>query len=256
MNIRRFNTPGLERFSAFLDELRRQPTLAVPREMLEDAGLSEGLEVDILIEPREFPRRFEAAEYLHSLLHGRNLREPERDAGLWAWLSLYFFDQVCPQGAGGGRKVRTNDSYVPLVENRLRFYRHLLLGPYLIRGLFDDPQVTAFLLTPPLHIATDEVYRLFVEGPLIQSDAAVYTAASLYWDAEKSIRKRGTGVKDAGGMRRFVSVLQQFDRTIDLQSTFRDRVLGMLPREFDKFRKEVKHDTRASLDRTGASTRA
>lgn len=239
MNIRRFNADGLARFAAWLGQLNECPDLPVPVALLEDPSITDSLGTDIPIELRVFPRRFEAAEYLYERLHNRGLREPERDAGLWAWLTLLYFDQVCPADGHGRRKARKDGSYIPLVDNRLRYYRHLLLGPYVVRKALDGRRTSIeFLLAPSLDVATDEVYRLLVEGPLIQSEAAVGAVTSLYWDANRATRKRGVGVKEAGGMRRFVEVLQQFDRTYDLHAMRVDRVLGFLPREFDKFRRE------------------
>ena len=45
----------------------------------------------------------EAAEYLHNCFTVVGLSDVERDRGLWAWLSLFYIDAVCPQGRSGER---------------------------------------------------------------------------------------------------------------------------------------------------------
>lgn len=255
MNIRRFNSAGLEHFGRLLNDLRQTPSLAVPREWLEDDTLTDRLGTDIAVDDRHFPRRFEAAAYLYERIHGR-VHEPERDAGLWAWLTLFYFDQVCPPRSSG-RRIASTDSYIPLVANKRRYYRHLLLGPFTVFAAYVDwPSSAEFVLHSPLKVATDEVYRLLVEGPLIHFAPVVETATTLYWDRTRRERRWGQGAKTSGGMRRFVRVSQQLDRTFDFGVISTQGLLSMLPREFDRFREEVNHGPGKVVVRTRTRARS
>lgn len=238
MKLRRFTASGIAEFSAYLGHLKETPTLDPPLRLLDDAAASEPFQPEVDVEPQTFASRFEAAQYLAHKLDVPGIVSPERDAGLWAWLSLFYFDQVCPERSDGTRIARALPNYIPEVGMSRRYYRHLLMGPatlYLAHR--DDPQRLRALLYGPLHVGTAETYRLFVEhSSLVASSAAVAVATTLYFDPSKNKLKRGAGTKDSGGCRRLVAFLQQIDCTFDLGALSDHGLLDMLPREFAKYR--------------------
>ncbi len=72
-----------------------------------------------------FATKREAAVYLNKLFGGLSKQDLLNDAGLWTWLSLFYFDVVCPKQSGE-RKVRNDYTYIFEPKSSRHFYRHLL----------------------------------------------------------------------------------------------------------------------------------
>jgi hypothetical protein len=232
MKLRRFTTPGIEQFRNFLQQLRNDPHLGIPVALLHDATASEALSVDVEVEYHPFSTRLDLAKYLDQLLTNKGLENLEQDVGLWSWLTLFFLGQLCPKG----KKVGVEAAYIPMVGVSTRYYRHLLLGPYVMYRVYrKDPDKLHVLLSSPVNIGNSETYRLFIENPtLIACPAVLATANVLYYDYAKGKLKRGAGSKDAGGCRRLIDYLQQIDCTYDLPMLSEQQLTTMLPKEFQK----------------------
>lgn len=237
MKLRRLTAPGIDAFAAYLTQLAAVPTLDPPTRLLAEVGSSEEIKGDTDLEERTFSTRFEAASYLSGKLAEAEIENWERDAGLWAWMTLFYFDQVCPRDHTGARSVKEQARYIPQIDVSRRYYRHMLLGPVsMYRAHTDHPERLLALLSSPMHVATAETYRLFIENPsLIACKAIVEVATELYYDPQQSKVRRGAGSKDAGGCRRLIDFLQQIDCTFDLPELTKDRLTQMLPAEFRRF---------------------
>lgn len=218
MRLRRFTREGVSRFEAFLTNLETDARLQVPEYLLTDPKLSEGIGGEVEIEVRSFETRLEAAKYLDCLICPAGLTQPEGDVGLWSWLALLYFDQLCPLERGGVRKVNEHARYVPQIDMSRRYYRHMLLGPWMmLQAHRDCPDRLLGLLSSPMNVATSETYRLFIENAsLISCPAVVEMATWLYFDRQKGKLKRGSGAKVAGGCRRLIQFLQQLDCTFEV----------------------------------------
>lgn len=237
MKLRRLTNAGVGDFNAWLGRLKDAPALDPPLRLLTDDVTSESFQPEIDVEQQTFANRFGAARYLANKLAVPGVMNPERDVGLWAWLTLFYFDQLCPKRADGTRTVRALANYVPEVGMSRRYYRHLLMGPVLMYlAHIREPECLRALLYGPLHVGTAETYRLFVENSsLVASTAAVGVATMLYFDSKNDKLKRGAGSKESGGCRRLIAFLQQVDCTFDLGAVSRFTLIGMLPREFSKY---------------------
>jgi hypothetical protein len=238
MKVCRFNREGCVRFGAYLDALAAQQDLPVPADLLTDSSVSETISDAPDIEPQVFADRMELAAFLDSLLEPAHIERIESDIGLWAWLSLFYFDQLCPADGDGDRAPGKRAKWLPEIQQSRRYYRHMLLGPYLVyRAHRDNPSRALALLSDPVTVSTSEVYRMLVENPSLgTSRAAVEATTVLYYDKEKKRLRRGSGTKGPGGSRRLIQVLQQFDCTYDLGALTSDRLLALLPGEFQRFR--------------------
>lgn len=248
MKLHRFNEEGLRRFGHFLDLLAVDSSLSPPMELLDDRAYAALTHPGIEIESRQFSNRMDVAKYLDLILSSANDANVQRDVGLWAWLTLFYFDQVCPKRSTGDRKVGAQRAtWIPQIDESRRFYRHALLGPYLAyRAHRDSPDRARVLLADPLHITTSEPFRLFIETPFINMDAPVELATSFFFNPETQKIRRGTGTKGPGGMRRLLGVLQQLDLTFDIHTLSVKQLRGLLPNEFDKWaiQSSADNDTR------------
>lgn len=235
VELHRLNDQGMARMGEFLDSLTGDSPQQCPRSILTDGRTSESLPVKVLVEEdRVFPRRYEAAEYLYNLLSSSALREPERDRGLWAWLALLWFDQLCPPDKTGQRKPGERARWIPEIANPRRYYRHFLLGPYLVYRVHARcPDLVEPILLSPLDTAQSEAYQWTVESPsLLASEAVMGAIKRLYFDEKTRRLRRGSQSKGPGSIRRLTAVLNQLERTFDLHSLSVERLLQLLPREF------------------------
>src|SRR5262249_33547312 len=151
--LHRFTEQGLSAFEKMLQDLRANPRAWVLRELLSDPSMSEPVSGGPVMENRTFESRLEAATYLEGVCETAAIVEPERDAALWAWLTLYYFDTVCPLEPDGTRECKDSARYIPEYDNFRKRYRHLLCGPYrILRAHNDDPSRALVLLCGPVHV--------------------------------------------------------------------------------------------------------
>lgn len=237
MIIKRFNQFGLERFNDFLDSLTGDEPLPVPYSILEDPRAVEDLPKAIDVTMQTFDNRLGAAKYLYDLLAQSGIPELERDQGVWAWLSLYFFDQLCPVDKSGKRRPGDRARWIPATSNFRKYYRHLLAGPYRVYKTHrDDPDRALALLSEPLSKPGEIAEQISARQELVTNRAVVELATNLYIDRVNRRRRPGAAGKGPGSARRLADVLQQFDVTWNLYTMTASDLMTMMPREFDKFR--------------------
>jgi len=237
MRLRRLTLQGIAQFSEYLDMLENEPTRLAPTHLLEDAACSEQFGAATEIRKKTFGSRYTAAQYIDSVLANTGVADVDRDVGLWAWLTLFCFDELCPKDKAGHRSLRERPAYIPEPQNFQRYYRHLLLGPYLIfRAHSDNPKRAMALLCQPLHIIDDIIAQLAAYQEIISNKTIIQMATHLYLDPASGERKKGAGGKGPGSPRRLAAVLDQFDVTWDLYAMSLKEFWAVLPKEFEKFR--------------------
>jgi hypothetical protein len=238
--LRRLNDTGIQRFTEFLASLETDVPQGRPVGILTDPATSDALTAVVEVDERTFGSRVEAARYFDERFSGAGLKNVERDRGLWAWVSLLYFEELCPPGAHGRRKPGALARWIPEVSNFQRYYRHLLAGPYRIyRAHRDDPKRAMALLCGPLDRPGDIVEQLASRQEIVTNWAVMASATALYVDPATQKPRRGAGGKGRGSARRLADVLNQFDVTWDLYAMDATHLLQLLPREFERFRKTV-----------------
>lgn len=236
MKAARLNETSIATFAAWLETLKAGGSLLAPTALLSDPHAIEPLAAEVEVEQRSFTSRFEAAEYLHNRFTAAGLTDVEQDRGLWAWLSLFYFDAVCPAGRGGVRVPGATARHIPEPGNFQRYYRHLLAGPYRIyRAHRDDPARAMVVLCQSLDTPGDVVEQLASRQELITNRGIVGLASKLYVDSTTGRIKRGAGGKGGGSARRLSDVIEQFDLTWDLYAATVEELVAVMPKEFGKF---------------------
>jgi len=237
MRVRRLTEAGITTFAGWLETLKAGGQLQAPTALLEDSLNTEAIAAEVEVESRSFANRFEAAEYLYMRFSTSGLSDVEGDRGLWAWLSLFYFDTVCPIGKGGVRKPGALPRHVPEPGNWRRYYRHLLAGPYRIyRAHRDDPKRAMGLLCQPLNTPGDVVEQIASRQELVTNRGIMALATRLYVDPITQKQKRRAGAKGGGSALRLASdVIEQFDLTWDLYAATVDELVAVMPQEFGKF---------------------
>jgi hypothetical protein len=236
MKAGRLNESGIAIFAGWLETLKQGGSVQAPASLLTNPETTEALAVAVEVEQRTFANRFEAAEYLFTRFTAAGLTDVDNDRGLWAWLSLFYFDAVCPAGKGGSRKPGAQPRHIPEPGNFQRYYRHLLGGPYRIyRAHRDDPKRAMALLCQSLDTPGDVVEQLASRQEVVTNPGVLALATKLYVDKATQRIKPRAGGKSSGSARRLIDVLDQFDLTWDLYASTGDELAAVMPKEFAKF---------------------
>ncbi len=236
--VRVFNSVGVEAFRKYLHELVSDPTLSPPLDLLSDGSKSEPLATNVEVDSsREFANKWELGDYLaqtlETLMSDGRL---DRDIGLWSWLGLCFFDVTCPPSKSGNRKPG-NDARHILTRDYGAYYRHLLRGPWQACRIHGG-NARAMLASAPFRLG-EASEQLLSRQHLVENIGFFSAVNRLYlkelqgsWDCVA-----GAAGKGGGTFRRLGKILKQYDRTYDLTVMNGDQIYGLLPREFDRFKR-------------------
>lgn len=231
-HIRRFNENGIERLRSALHAIKDGQADGIPDSLLTDAQSCEVINTEIKIERKKFDSRNEIIRYIFEKISGITGRNLLYDAGLWSWLSAFYFDSICPSRSDGRRKIGEDSRYILNAEEWNKYYRHLLASPTRLYKELDD-LAKIYLVGAP-----DKPGDLFEQLASRQEIAAckgiIEAVTMLYWDENSQKVKKGARNKDgAGVLRRFVkSTIPQFQMTYDLNSMNGPDVIRLLPIEY------------------------
>lgn len=233
--VRALNEKGILEFSKYLNEVREGLIRETPMELLTDPSYSSKIADKAEVEDRLFNSKLEMTKYLNEALQIFPQSQIDQNVGLWSWLSLYYFNQVCPSTKSGRRIPAQDYRYILELDYR-RYYRHLLAGPHNIFGLHGEG--APLLLSGPPDRISKYSEELSSRQGFITNKGVIEAANLLYFDFEKKSPKRGPAVttRKPGALIRFIDVVQQLDLTHDLYSMTGDEVLALLPSEFDEWR--------------------
>lgn len=236
-SLRRLNAEGIARFSAYLAALRTDRALAPNRSLLVEEPTSEFLAGGVELERPGFSTKKQAAEYLHPRLKTLDHSDLFRDIGLWSWLALYYFDDVCPPNEEGKRKPVADPHYILDAHNYGRRYRHLLATPVLIQDAIPDHN--RIYLNAPLPVHGDLVEQTMGRLYLLRIPAVREAIDRLYFDTDRETVKRGALTRTRrGNLRdRLSTRIQQLSMTYDVSAMSVDQLLEALGTEFDSWAK-------------------
>lgn len=242
ITVRKLNEKGTALFKAYLESLRSGVDSDPPRAILEQPDTSVALAVSAQVELRQFGTRQEAAERLVASLEGKVPKtELDHAPGVWNWLSLVYFDQLCPTHGADTRKVGKDYRYIlpPLSdpEHFRHYYRHLLAGAFRIHRQHKNSGKV--LLAGALDKFDDFNEQIASRQEFISNPAIIAAVDELYYDVSAKRPKRGaaSNKRRPGTLRRLIDVIQQLDLTYDLYSLSGAQLLALLPREFNRWHK-------------------
>ena len=231
--LRCMNENGMNEFRRYLIALRQSQKLPPPWEILSDDTTSELFAIDIEIDRPIFESRFDMGVYLVDKLRHIDSHVIEHHTGLWSWLALYYFDQLCPSDTNWERAPRENYTYL-LSRDYRHHSRHAIRTTWHFVRLYGEK--VRFMFSKPPHERGEIIEQLAARQELAASPGVISAANILYDDAERKTFKRGAAGRKAGSIWRFISVLQQFRLTYDLYDISGEDLTELLPPEFDRFR--------------------
>ena len=232
--IRALNAVGIEQFRGYLARLRSGVLADPPRSLLDDSSYTMELPTDIEVSEDRFPSRMVLGKYLCELFAPLRPEELDRNMGLWSWMSLYFFDQVCPVKQDGTRPPGQDYRHIPDFSYRYR-HRHLLYGPYQVYRR--HAAFSALLLSGPVNSESAIYHEIVSRQDLIANRGVIEAILDLYLDRKRMAPKHGSQDPKAppGSIRRFVRVLQQLDVNYDIYGISGKDICSLLPAEFDSW---------------------
>lgn len=236
MKVRRLTRKGIEEFRMYLATLTSGAIAEPPSGLLTAPEASAPIQEGPEMEQVAFETRMDAARYLHRALSCLNLDSIETDVGLWSWLSLFYFDQVCPPGPEGTRKPGRDYRHI-LEPGYRQGHRHLLGGPYLVYTVYGwGEEFSKLMLSTSLPVESQFLHELATRQNLITNRGILEAAYALYFNDAAQSPKRGSLMKNSPGtLYRFIDVVQQLDLTYDLYSMTGEQILPLLPSEFDRW---------------------
>ena len=236
--LRCLNRSGIEEFRHYLYANYGVTKAPAPDHLLDDARFSApSAFTDIDVEHREFDTRFDFARYIDQCTRTSGLESLLDEPGLWEWLTVFYFDQVCPVGRKGSRGVFKVERYIP-DSNRGWHYRHLLKGAYtFLRDHIGASDAVRLALASPLHKHSG-VYEHLVSRPRLRTSPGVQMAAhSLFYDLEQAKMK----TRATSSIQEFGLLLRNLPPEYDLNAMSERTVLALLPPRFLEWIDDVIH---------------
>lgn len=234
MNLRRFTAAGIAHFRDILAKLRENPAGELPLQLLDHNEFTRPVVPTIEVTPQHFSLRREAAEYFREVLKPLDDAEVGFDAGLWTWLTLFYFDDVCPVKSGK-RTVKNDYHYIYEPRNQRHFYRHLLSLGW--RVLSIAPKHNRLLLDVPLATLDKATVEIMKRLYLVRIPCLFEVVDRIYWDGNRGRIRSGmvnpSARITAGDLtNRFHMRIRQLEMTYDLQSLNADQLTTLLGDEF------------------------
>ncbi len=232
--IRILTDEGIAHFASYLAVLRAGSTEGPPFQLLTDPVASRVAEVSALVQRRDFADRYEFGIYLVNCLASFNQPMLSRNYGLWSWLALYYFDQTCPKRGDGTRKPGEDARHLLSSQlNWQRSYRQLVREAWFAVRL--NGGVVKPLLAGDLATRGDIIEQCSSRQTIISNPVIMAAVCDLYINPKTGRPRKGTAGKEGGSPRRLSFVLQQLDLTFDLWASTSQRIMSLLPAEFEEW---------------------
>lgn len=230
--IRALNNKGIEVFNDYIFRRRSKENVQPPYYALSDPDYSYELEVSIEVEDIDFSSRYEIGLYLSDKFNCINIQPYLGHKGFWSWLALFWFELLAPKKEG--RHTPAKEYNYILSSNYNHRPRHAIFMTWQLVNQYGED--VKFMLSKDPSVRGELTEQLMARQEILSSNSAIGVASLLYYDASSGSFKRGaTGRKSAGCVARFVSWLQQVQRTYDIFSMSKEELTCLLPNEFEKF---------------------
>jgi hypothetical protein len=232
--LRKLTVRGIDAFASHLASIRAGSEFQASPALLYVEEYSTAITPRTDIASKRFTNKLDAAKYLTGVLQPLDSPALSADRGLWAWLALFYFDQLSPIGTDGKRRPREDYHYIPS-DLRRGHERHLLAGPYRIFKMHGEK--ARLLLHPRVHQHGAFVWDLGYRRDLMMNRGLIAAIDQLYWNPKTRRPKTGaTTTTRPGNLRRLIAVLEQLEVNYDLFGMTAEEILGMLPAEFESWR--------------------
>jgi len=233
MILREFNSAGVEAFRMRLADCRENPAASAPWELLENESLTNIISPAVEVDAKHFASKLDAGKHLKDLLFKLDEQFVATSDGLWTWLALFFFDEICP-AKGGHRHVKADYRYIFDPNTPRHYYQHSLFVSW--RVITIEPNFNRLLLRANLatvdKVTAETMKRLY----LTRIPCIFEVLERLYWDSARGRARKGIvthgRAKPGDLLHRFPIRIRQLEMTYDLQSLNADQLIELLGNEF------------------------
>jgi len=236
MKMRRLNKSGIKEFERFIQNLRSGGQQNTPDYLLTGPSTSEPMECEIDLEQGVFATRYDLGVYLADKLKEVDAHQIMGDSGFWSALALFWFDQLCPAKSDGSRKPSMVYNYV-LSENYNHRPRHAIFTTWQLVNSYGE--FSRFLLSRKLFVRGELIEQLMGRQYYLSCAGVMQAASIIYYDPNIKTFKKGSAGRGAGSIIRFINWLQQLEINYDLFSISSDDLIGLMPKEFERFKAHV-----------------
>ena len=159
------------------------------------------------------------------------------NTGLWAWLTFVMRDQLFAK-EGGVRKVTEFVRWYPAPPGDFqKAQRHLVRMPVLALSSMGD--VADHLICGKPRVGPDIREQLTSQQDMFSPEFQK-VCRKLYFDDATGNVKKGTGRTEGPGVpRRMAAIRKQLDVTWDMTDLSADKILALLPGEFDEYKRSA-----------------
>ena len=216
--LRKFNDDGNQSFSRMYGEMLLNNE-EINRDILYDDKLTKIISENLYVENIKFETRFELGDYLVKILKNSKSNF-SNEAGLWNWLSLFYFDQIFRTNGGKQRErfIYSNDW--------TNWNKHLVRTPWdLISRMGEDVK---FILDVPVYYHTDFCEQITSRSNLVLNKNIIKLCKYLYYDESKKRFKKNSSKKKPGALLRLNEKMKQYNRIYDLWNISDDKILKKL----------------------------
>jgi len=234
--IRVLTDKGIELFINYIQEIKEGSRALPPIDKLSRTPWSWEFSPRVEVENLSITTRMELGKYLVDLFEANSVDRKDilNNPGMWSWLTLLWFDDLCLVKSDGLRKVREISRYV-CSSHYTDYYRHLVASSWDIYSLYREK--SRLFLWTPLYTHNDFIEQLVSRQNIITNKALIEAFDRLYWDSQSNHPKSGAQSRRRGGnFRRFLSFIQQVELTYDLHAISTDEILTLLPVEYDAWK--------------------
>lgn len=195
INIRKLTDEGISDFQEYIDKARNGESAQPPFHLTTDSIKSHDAGLNVSVEEESFANRHKFGVYLWEKLKDVWKDEMRNDCGLWTWLALFYFKQLCPQ------KPSRHEHYI-LSVGKWKIggihdysYRHSVLTP--VRLVKDFKEAAPFFLCgtekKPAGMGSmgDPIEQLFSRQYVMRNPNYLKLVLKLYQDSKTGRVKTG-----------------------------------------------------------------
>ncbi len=239
-----FTPEGMRVAQHYLHAIRTGGWMPLPGGLLSDHTYSQPVEPEVYVEDRPFANRREAGQYLEEQLEPLGATTVGDNAYLWSWLGMFYLEQITQNRTRRTREYAEH-AYLCIPDDPLYgSVHHRLLLAYEIWRLHGED--AWFMLNEPVSSLGSFTLWLCSATEAFRSRGVVRLAHTLYANrasgklkATAIGRSGDVGGVPPGSLFRLFDLLSQLSMTYDVYGMTAERLLGLLPSEFDRFRASV-----------------